>query len=180
MRPNATECYKMCESILINPTKRELSVGPLTLSCRIGKGGYIDGAKGREGDAKTPLGEFRLRYGLYRADRLPEPPSNLTFRALRPNDGWCDAPDDPAYNRFIRLPSPVSHEALWRKDGAYDIILVMSHNDSPPVPNEGSAVFIHVAQPDDRQTLGCVALAPEDMVKLLPVLDVGMGVKIHA
>jgi len=91
--------------------------------------------------------------------------------------------DDPAYNRFIRLPHParekqVSHEKLWREDGAYDIILVMSHNDSPPVPNLGSAVFIHIAQPDDRQTLGCIALAPDNMVKLLPKLETGQKILI--
>lgn len=135
-------------------------------------------AQGQEGDAKTPLGEYRLRFALYRADRLPRPVSELTFRPLRENDGWCDAPDDPAYNRFIRLPHPTSHEKLWREDGAYDIILVMSHNDSPPTPGLGSAVFIHVAQPDDRQTLGCIALAPEEMVSLLPHLKMGMDVKV--
>ena len=168
----------MCESILINAPKKRLICGALTLPCRIGKGGYIAGTKGREGDAKTPLGDYRLRFGLYRADRLPRPSSNLTFRPLRPDDGWCDDPRDPAYNRFIRLPSSASHEALWREDGAYDIILVMSHNDSPPAPNLGSAVFIHVAQPDDRQTLGCVALAPEDMVRLFPKLDMNQTVLI--
>jgi len=137
-------------------------------------------AQGREGDAKTPLGQYRLRFGFYRADRLPKPISDLTFRPLREDDGWCDAPDDPAYNRFIRLPYPASHEKLWRDDGAYDIILVMSHNDSPPVPHLGSAVFIHIAQPDDRQTLGCIALAPEDMVKLLPLLKPGQKIEISA
>jgi L,D-peptidoglycan transpeptidase YkuD (ErfK/YbiS/YcfS/YnhG family) len=54
----------------------------------------------------------------------------------------------------------------------------MSHNDSPPIANLGSAVFIHIAQPDDRKTLGCIALAPEEMVQLLPHLKMGMGVRI--
>jgi len=109
-------------------------------------------ADGREGDAKTPLGEYHLRFGLYRADRLPRPRSPLTFRPLREEDGWCDAPNDPAYNRFIRLPYQSSHEKLWREDGAYDMILVMSHN--------------------------CIALAPEAMVKLLPKLESGLSVRI--
>lgn len=141
--------------------------------------GGIDMSEGREGDAKTPLGHYHLRFGLYRADRLPRPTSNLTFRPLRDSDGWCDDPADPAYNRFIRLPYTASHEKLWREDGAYDLILVMSHNDSPPVAGLGSAVFLHIAQPDDRQTLGCVALAPEEMVRLLPHLKIGMGVRIE-
>lgn len=168
----------MREQIVINTVKKQLSCGKLTLPCRIGKSGTVPVASGREGDAKTPLGEYHLRFGLYRSDRLPEPRSDLTFRRLRKDDGWCDAPNDPAYNRFIRLPYPASHETLWREDGAYDIILVMSHNDSPPVPDLGSAVFIHVAQPDDRKTLGCIALAPEEMVQLLPLLQTGLPIRI--
>jgi L,D-peptidoglycan transpeptidase YkuD (ErfK/YbiS/YcfS/YnhG family) len=174
----------MREQIVINTETRRLTCGKLDLPCRIGKAGAVPMEKGREGDAKTPMGEYVLRFGLYRADRLPRPRSDLTFRPLRQDDGWCDAPDDPAYNRFIRLPYPakekqVSHETLWREDGAYDIIIVMSHNDSPPVPNLGSAVFIHIAQPDDRNTLGCIALEPEAMVKLLPKLKMGMTIQIQ-
>jgi len=157
-----------------------LQFGTLTLPCRIGRSGYVPQANGREGDAKTPLGTYHLRFGLYRADRLAKPRSLLNFRPIREDDGWCDAPDDPAYNRLIRLPYPASHEKLWREDGAYDIILVLSHNDSPPISGLGSAVFLHVAQADDRQTLGCIALAPEEMVQLLPHLHLDMAVKIDA
>ena len=135
-------------------------------------------SKGREGDHKTPIGNYHMRFGLYRADRLPHPKTKLNFRPLRKDDGWCDATDDPAYNRFIRLPFSTSHEKLWREDGAYDVIIVMSHNDSPPISGLGSAVFIHVAQPNDRQTLGCIALEPDVMVKLLPELYFDMPVQI--
>lgn len=153
--------------------------GETAVPCRIGRGGYVPVQEGREGDWKTPLGTYQLRFGLYRADRLPRPLSGLTFRPLHANDGWCDDPRDPAYNRFVRLPYPASHERLWREDGAYDIIIVMSHNDSPPMPDMGSAVFIHVAQPDDRQTLGCVALEPDMMIRILPRLTPGMDVNIR-
>lgn len=135
-------------------------------------------SEGREGDAKTPLGEYSLRFGLYRADRLPRPASALTFHPLQPDDGWCDAPNDPAYNRFIQTPYSASHENLWRDDGAYDVIVVMSHNDSPPEPGLGSAVFIHCRQPDHRPTLGCLALAPPDMWALLPHLKSGLSVSV--
>ena len=166
--------------IVISCAKNRLTCAELSVPVRIGKAGFIAGAKGREGDAKTPLGEYQLRWGFYRADRLPAPKSRLNFRALQEQDGWCDASGHPAYNRFVKLPMEASHEKLWREDGAYDIVIIMSHNDSPPVPEAGSAVFIHVAQADDRQTLGCVALAPEDMVKLLPKLFSGQRVRIQA
>ena len=152
--------------------------------CRLGQKGVIEQNLGREGDKKTPLGRYSLRFGLYRPDRLPPPPSPLNFWPLRPDDAWCDAAQDPAYNRFIRLPYAASHETLWREDSAYDIILVMSHNDSPPQRHidgtgRGSAVFIHIAQSDDRKTLGCIALTPPDIVRLLPHLFTDMVVEIN-
>lgn len=159
---------------------KTLHLNGMALPCRIGRAGFIDGEHGREGDEKTPLGHYHLRFGFYRADRLPSrPPSSLTLHALTENDGWCDEENHAAYNRFVRLPFHGSHEALWRKDGAYDIILVMSHNDSPPQTGHGSAVFIHIAQPDDRQTLGCIALTPDNMVKLLPHLRTGTPIIIE-
>jgi len=158
-------------------------LGKLSLTCRIGRGGFIDGDKGSEGDEKTPLGEYFLRFGFYRADRLARPPlhkvNSLNWRAIEPDDGWCDDVSSDAYNRFIKLPCAASHEALWREDGAYDIILVLSHNDSPPMKGKGSAVFIHVAQADDRQTLGCIAFAPEEMTQLLPHLQAGLKVRLQ-
>jgi len=174
-------------SLIINTVQSRISIkAEMTqfYPCRIGRKGYIHCSKGRESDEKTPLGHYKLRFGLYRPDRLSPPKSPLTFWPIFCDDGWCDDPNDAAYNRFIRRPYPASHEVLWRKDGAYDIILVISHNDSPPSLDEngigfGSAVFIHIAQPDDRKTLGCVAVSPDNMVKLLPHLYVGMDVEIH-
>lgn len=165
--------------ININTAGRTLEFDSMSYACRIGRKGTTAFENGREGDEKTPLGQYHIRFGFYRADRLPRPNSPLTFRALRKNDGWCDDPNDPAYNRLVRLPSPTSHERLWREDHAYDLIIVMSHNDSPPVKGLGSAVFLHVSQADDRKTLGCIAFNPETWVKLLPQLYCGMPVRIQ-
>jgi len=165
-------------SFIVNTSIQTLEYANKIYPCRIGIKGAVPSDKGQEGDQKTPLGDYYLRFGLYRADRVPRPQSQLNFRPIRKNDGWCDAPNAPAYNRFIRLPYPASHETLWREDGAYDIILVISHNDHPPQSGLGSAVFIHIAQPDGRKTLGCVAIDPEVMVKILPKLHMGMAVNI--
>jgi len=165
-------------SLIIDTSTKSLHFNGRNYPCRLGKKGSVIASKGREGDHKTPIGEYHIRFGLYRADRLPCPKTKLNFWPLREDDGWCDASGDPAYNRFVRLPFTASHEKLWREDGAYDVIIVMSHNDSPPLSGLGSAVFIHVAQPDDRQTLGCIALAPEVMSKLLTALHYDMPIYI--
>ncbi len=108
---------------------------------------------------------------LYRADRMAAPVTNLPLRALRPNDGWCDAPNDPQYNRPVRLPYPASAETLWRGDHVYDIIVVAGYNDAPVVPGAGSAIFLHIARSRYQPTAGCVAFAQGDLLKILSVVD---------
>lgn len=133
----------------------------------LGRGGTATAAAKREGDGITPSGRYRLRWVYYRADREAAPRTLLPVRAIDPGDGWCDAPDDPLYNRPVRLPYPASCEHLWRNDGLYDLIVVLGHNDAPVVAGAGSAIFLHVARPDYAPTEGCVALAVADLRALL-------------
>ena len=96
----------------------------------------------------------------------------LPWRWLRPDDGWSDDVRDPAYNRPIRHPHAFSAERLWREDGLYDIIVVLGHNDAPPKPDAGSAIFLHCWR-DGAPTEGCVAIARDDLLALLPLLHAG-------
>ncbi len=166
--------------ILVDTNKQILRMDTLKFPCAIGKSGVVPQGNGREGDCKTPLGTYQIRYGLYRDDRVKLPQTKLTFWRIYRDDGWCDAPNDPAYNRPVRLPYPSSAEALWRDDHVYDVVIVLSHNDSPPVANMGSAVFIHVARTGYTPTLGCVAVSRDDMLKLIPVLDNKSSIEITA
>jgi L,D-peptidoglycan transpeptidase YkuD (ErfK/YbiS/YcfS/YnhG family) len=134
----------------------------------------------REGDGATPAGRFPFRRVLYRADRLARPKTALPCAAIARQDGWCDDPAIPAYNRPVTLPVAASHERLWREDGIYDVIVVIGHNDDPVLPGRGSAVFLHVAHDDFRPTAGCVALARDDLLQLLSAAKPGDGVSIGA
>jgi len=130
-------------------------------ACALGRAGVRPDK--REGDGATPVGKFPMRRVLYRPDRLPMPATGLPVVAIGPRDGWCDAPGDARYNRPVRLPWPASAETLWRPDRVYDLILVVGHNDSPPLHGLGSGIFVHVARPDFSPTAGCVALALADL-----------------
>ena len=98
--------------------------------------------------------------------------------AIAPDDGWCDAPDDGAYNRPVKLPYPASAETMWRDDDLYDLVVVLGHNDDPPVAGWGSCIFAHQAKPDYAPTEGCVALAREDLLELLRLAKPGDAVAI--
>lgn len=153
------------------PTEGRLVWPGGSFRCALGRGGVRTDK--REGDGATPVGRFPLRRVLWRADRLPQPETGLPVSLIAPDDGWCDDPADPAYNRPVKRPFAASHEELWREDGVYDVIVVMGHNDDPVVPGQGSAVFMHVARPNWDPTAGCVALPLPDLLRLLK--DCGPG-----
>ncbi|HXC55575.1 MAG TPA: L,D-transpeptidase family protein [Rhizomicrobium sp.] len=144
----------------------------------IGRGGIAE--KLCEGDGVTPLGTFAIRRLLYRADRLDAPRTGLPLAPIAPDDGWCDAPDDPLYNRQIKTPYAAGHETLWRDDGLYDLVLVLGFNDAPVIAGKGSAIFVHVARPDYSPTEGCIALARSDLTELLAGLGPGDTLTVRA
>ncbi|MBO9546019.1 L,D-transpeptidase family protein [Caulobacter sp.] len=151
------------------------------LRCAIGKAGVIAGADKREGDNRSPLGTWVMREVWYRPDVYPEGPKTaLPVRATRREDGWCDAPGDPNYNRPITLPYPASAERMWRDDHVYDLVVILGHNDDPPVPGMGSAIFMHLAREGYPGTEGCVALERADIEAVLAAAKPGDAVEIVA
>ena len=146
-------------------TRGHLAFGPFRLPCAIGRGGLK--AIKREGDGGTPIGMLALRELYYRADQVARPGTQLRSRALRRDDGWCDAAGDRNYNRPVRRPYPASHELLWRDDRLYDVIGVLDANIVPRVKGRGSAIFLHIAREGLPPTEGCVALRADDLRRLL-------------
>jgi L,D-peptidoglycan transpeptidase YkuD (ErfK/YbiS/YcfS/YnhG family) len=149
-------------------TRGFVLAGTMQTPCALGRAG-IRSAK-REGDGATPMGSFRLRAVLYRADRMPLPRTHLPVTAISEDSGWCDDPNDRAYNRPVRLPFAASHERLWRDDHLYDLVVVIDFNLSPSRRGAGSAIFLHLARADFAPTAGCVAVSRESMLRLLPHL----------
>lgn len=152
-----------------NPRQGLLSIGGRVHPCALGRGGIA--AFKREGDGATPLASMRVLVGFWRADRHRRPRSSLAFRPIRIDDGWCDAPDDANYNRPVRIPYPASHEFMLRNDRLYDHVIVLDWNIGHRKRGAGSAIFLHVAKPGLKPTEGCVAVAPEVMRQILPLLS---------
>ena len=148
------------------------------IPCAVGRGGLIAAADKREGDGATPLGHWPIRGVLLRPDRVPPLALRLPWRWLHEADGWSDDLADSAYNRAVRHPHPFSAERMWREDGLYDAVVVLGHNDRPPVPGEGSAIFLHCWR-DAAPTEGCVAVAREALLALLPRLAPGDALLIR-
>lgn len=157
--------------IYVDSAAGRLRFGALEMACTLGRSGVCAASDKHEGDGCTPLGNWPLRGVLLRQGKVKACAIRLPWRWVREGDGWSDDPADPAYNRPVHLPRRFSAESLLREDDAYDVVVVLGHNDAPPMPGKGSAIFLHLSE--GRPTAGCIAIERSDMLKLLPLLSLG-------
>ena len=144
---------------------KKLYIDNYKVNCSIGKRGIR--IKKKEGDLITPKGKFRIKYILYRKDRISKFKAKIRKIAIKKNMGWCDDPNSKKYNKLVKLPFNFKTEKLYKKDNTYDILLVLNYNMSPVIKNKGSAIFIHIAKRNYAPTAGCVAINKNDMKKII-------------
>ncbi len=153
-----------------------LTAGPLRIQCALGPAGVV--RIKREGDGGTPAGRFALLWGYYRPDRTRPRAAGISLKPMRRDQGWCEDPMSPRYNRPVRLPAVDCTDRMWRNDHLYDLTFVLDQNFSRRAKGRGSAIFFHLARPGLTPTAGCVAISPSDMRRLAPRLARGAVMEI--
>jgi L,D-peptidoglycan transpeptidase YkuD (ErfK/YbiS/YcfS/YnhG family) len=148
-----------------DPRRGWLTANGWAVPVALGRGGIL--ANKREGDGGTPKGSFRPRQLWWRADRHPRPRTFLPVRPIRPEDAWCEDPQDRHYNQPVRLDRNQGGDRLTRDDHLYDFIIEIDHNSAPRVAGRGSAVFLHLARTNFSPTAGCVSMTKSAMLRLL-------------
>lgn len=176
--PAKTKAAPAVRALGLGAKRGRLKIGHQSIPCGLGRSGRR--VLKREGDGATPLGRWILRQVFYRSDRVLRPRTGLPVRPLRPTDGWCDAPGDRNYNRYVTHPYPMSAEHLWRQDHLYDIVVVLAYNERPRVRGRGSAIFMHLARPGYLPTEGCISLSARDMRLFLSGMSRGAAVVVSA
>ena len=161
--------------ILIN--KKYLTYSKYKVKCAVGKRGI--GLKKKEGDLITPIGQYKIKYILFRKDRIKKVQSKIRKIEIKKNMGWCDDSRSKEYNKLIKLPFNYSHEKLYKKENIYDIILVLNYNMNPYKKKKGSAIFIHVASKSYKKTKGCVAIKKKELLKIIKEIKKNTKVKIE-
>lgn len=138
--------------------------------CTIGYGSTVEPAAKREGDGKTPTGVFALRRGLCYVDDLT---TAFPMEQYDENYMWVEEPESADYNTLVRDPLPdAKGDRLWaRRNTQYRYIVVVEYNTDPIVKGAGSAIFIHAWRSEGKPTAGCVAMAEEDVRRLIERLD---------
>ena len=161
--------------ILIN--KKYLTLNNYKAKCALGKRGI--GYKRKEGDLITPKGTYKVKYILYRKDRVRKIQTKIKKIAIRKDMGWCNDPKSKNYNKLIKLPYAYNFEKLFRKENNYDIILILNYNMNPVIKNKGSAIFIHIAKKKFKKTEGCIALKKIHLLKVIKRINKNTTIKIE-
>ena len=144
-------------------------MGNYKVKCAVGKRGIA--TKKKEGDLITPKGKFKIKYILYRKDRVYSLKTKIKKINIKKDMGWCNDSASQKYNKLIRFPSQYSAEKIYRSDNSYDIILVLDFNFKPIIKGKGSAIFIHVAKKNYKNTAGCIALQKKDLRNLIKIIN---------
>ena len=156
--------------------KHTLRVDKFKFKCCIGKKGLTSNKK--EGDKKTPKGEFEIGNLYYRKDRKKKPTTLLKCVEIKKEMGWCDDIRFPKkYNKLIKINKKLKHEKLTRKDHKYDFLIPIKYNFKKPVTGLGSCIFIHLTK-NYKPTRGCVALIEKDFLIMLKLIKKNSKIKI--
>ncbi len=152
-----------------------------TVPCVVGSGGLVAASVKREGDRKTPIGVFPLRYGLFKPVPALRFLGSVSFPFVPCSDDMIWEEGGPDYNRLVyadgadrlgdRLARPRDHDL-------FNVIVPIGYNDAVAEAGRGSALFVHAARPDMSGTAGCVALRPDDLHELARRLRPGMLIDI--
>ncbi len=155
---------------------KKLSIDTYKVKCSIGKRGIK--IKKKEGDLITPKGSYKIKYILYRNDRIPRLNTKIKKYKIMKNMGWCDDPRSKYYNKLIKFPFKYNAEKLYKSDNTYDIVIVLNFNTDPIKKNKGSAIFIHIAKRYYSSTLGCIGVKKNHLKKIIQIINKKTIIKI--
>ena len=138
----------------------------------IGKNGT---GKTKEGDGKTPIGEFGITkaFGI-----LPDPGSSLEYIDITRDTYSCDE-DCEYYNQIIHTEETGHHctgEEMYSYTPEYNYGIVLDYNSGNVYP-KGSAIYLH-CKGVKKFTGGCIAVSEGHMKTILEYADQGMKVCI--
>jgi len=148
----------------------------LSTSADFGNTGLVDGRTRQSGHLNTPTGIWWI--GGFLFGQHPGAPSGtrMPYRPITPTSWWSAEPD-PTYNTWVESASHVNGEHLQDSKVQYEYAFDTGYNAPPNerVIGRGTAIFIHCFEPPGNSlgkfTHGCVAIAPDVMVRVFALLD---------
>lgn len=137
----------------------------------IGKNGSTREKK--EGDGKTPIGEFKL--GIILGMDSKEKSLNeikAEYMQITKDMYWVDDPNSIYYNKLVDISKVKkdwnSAEHLIDYPIQYEYLVEIKTNPEN-IPGKGSAIFLHCT--NNSPTEGCVAVNRKIMKKLIEIIN---------
>jgi D-alanyl-D-alanine dipeptidase len=127
----------------------------------------------KEGDLRTPTGVFKISHAFGFAKK----PENLqlSYLQLNPDTVCVDDPSSNYYNQIVDQTKISNRDwqssEKMRAINAYKIGAVIAYNQTSPVKNKGSCIFLHVWQNAKTGTAGCVAMPEQHLKQVLTWLN---------
>ncbi|HAZ16027.1 MAG: hypothetical protein A2Y28_03040 [Chlamydiae bacterium GWC2_50_10] len=125
-----------------------------------------------EGDLRAPCGLFLL--GPLFGKKIKKE-FKMPFLTLQACHVCVDDSSSLWYNRIISEKEVnkdwKSSEKMRREDGLYELGVIIQYNTDPVVPHRGSCIFMHSWRGPNRETMGCTAMAKENLFRLAEWLD---------
>ena len=135
----------------------------------IGRNGVTSDKK--EGDGKTPIGEFKLGIILGTHPNIQNK-NGLRYKQITKDMYWVDDSKSKYYNQLVDLSEVKkdwdSAEHLIDYPIQYEYLIEIKTNPYN-IPEKGSAIFLHCAK--NKSTAGCIAIDKTVMKKLIENID---------
>lgn len=131
------------------------------------------GLQKKEGDKRSPAGIFRFgaAFGYATADATT---FKLPYMAITGSQICVEDSDSRHYNQLVDTTQVQkdweSRESMLRKDEQYKWGIFVKHN-LPAKSKGGSCIFFHLWRAPGSGTLGCTAMAEENLLSLMQWLD---------
>lgn len=135
----------------------------------IGKNGVTTNKK--EGDGKTPLGEFELGITLGKYEKTNNI-NEINYMQITENLYWVDDIKSKYYNQLVDITKTAkdwnSAEHLIDYPIQYEYLIEIKTNPKN-IQSKGSAIFLHCT--NNKPTAGCVAIDRNIMKKIIENID---------
>lgn len=136
-----------------------------TIPVNFGKNGFAPFDEKQEGDGKSPTGIFDLGKAFGYADDIPH---DIEYLTLNENHYWDSDSKSETYNQLLTERPTTKHmEVMRRKDHLYKYGIIIEYNTENPIPNNGSAIFLHIQRRTSAPTAGCISMEEEKMKSLI-------------
>lgn len=132
---------------------------------RFGYNGLATASAKREGDGKTPMGQYRIPFA-FGTSAKPKG-TTIKYRRADSNDQWCSRSKSRYYNTWMSAPNkscPSKDAEVISRYSQYRHAAVVNYN-SARKPGRGSAIFLHIH--GKGSTAGCVSVTKNQMITTL-------------